>query len=191
MTSSSSRVAGTASLGCIGSWQPGHMTRGKGSAASVLISRPISQGGGVNTRFTAVFQHVKNVIFSQRMCSQNNSRIISYRDLAKVSITAEPPNYSAGSGPTGFRLPAGGQPEVRRPEPIDEDQRLRAPGCQERGPVAPTGFVARPRRVTLRVRRPRSPQRGGRSCPNPRGPNLGYTNSSHFSIGRRSQCRCS
>ena len=55
--SSSSRVAGTASLGCIGSWQPGHMTRGKVSAASVLISRPISQGrsehpiyGGFSTR---------------------------------------------------------------------------------------------------------------------------------------------
>src|SRR5262249_32612392 len=53
--------------------------------------------GGVNTRFTAVFQHVKNVIFPQRMCSQNNSRTISYRDLAKALITAEPPNYSAGA----------------------------------------------------------------------------------------------
>src|SRR5215472_11849891 len=123
--SSSLRVAGTASLGCIGSWQPGHMTRGKGSAASVLISRPISQGGGVNTRFTAVFQHVKNVIFSQRMCSQNNSRIISYHDLAKVSITAEPPNYSAGSGPQKSGYPTGGQPAVRRQKPIDEDRRLR------------------------------------------------------------------
>src|SRR5262249_772069 len=53
----SSRVGGTASLGCIGSWQPGHMTRGKVSDASVLISRPISQGrsehpiyGGFSTR---------------------------------------------------------------------------------------------------------------------------------------------
>ena len=188
--SSSLRVAGTASLGCIGSWQPGHMTRGKVSAGSVLISRPISQGrsehpiyGGFSTR--------QKCDLSATDVFAKQQRTILYRDLAKVLITAEPPNYSAGSGPTGFRLPAGGQPEVRRPEPIDEDQRLRAPGCQERGPVAPTGFVARPRRVTLRVRKPRSPERGGRSCPNPRGPNLGYTNSSHFSIGRRSQCHCS